>query len=132
MSTTYIDMSLEILQKTDDGDRLDPSDLYLLQTAVNGGLSEIGEVAFMDLHSRCSGGEYKKPWFHDIEHMTRCHEGYVYWKGKQVEHYSFRNYKEEGEAVEELAQRCLHLEKIDVKVSCSNAVWNWEKFATTV
>jgi len=120
-----------ILQKTNDGGDLDPGHLYLVQSAVNGILTEKGKQAFEDLCRQVEAG-YKKPWFHGIEHMTRDHEGYIYWKGKHVEHYSFygpKAWEEEGKEAQELARRCRHLESIGVEVNYSHAVWTWEKYA---
>ena len=81
-----IDMAIEILRKTNDGNDLAPEHLKLVEVAANGWLSEAGEVAFHELHRDVENG-YKKPWLHGIEHLTRDHEGYVYWKGRRVEHY---------------------------------------------
>ena len=123
---TPCDMAIEILRATNDGDDLAPVDLKLLETAVNGWLTEAGEVAFYDLHSRVSGGEYVKPWLCGIEHLTIGHTGYVYWKGIQVEHYSFREYEPLKAAAVELARRCRLLEARGEAVIGLSAVWNWE------
>ena len=40
-----------------------------------------------------------------------------------------RAYSEESkESVQELARRCLYLERVGVEVSCTNVVWNWDKY----
>ena len=100
-----------ILQKTNDGDDLDPRHLKLLEMAVNGFLNEEGEKAFEELYTNVQAG-YKKPWFHGIEHLIRGQSGYVLWKGKVVEHYdSPWAYSAEGKkSAEEVARRCLILE----------------------
>jgi hypothetical protein len=111
--------AIEILQKTDDGDKLSPIDLKLLEMAVNGWLNEAGEVAFDDLYGQVSGGNYSAPWFHGIEHLTIDHGGYVYWKGREVDHYTPSwAYSDEakGHALE-LAERCRLLERIGVEVN---------------
>lgn len=67
--------------------------------------------------------------FHGIEELTKDGQGYIYWKGKHVEHYSFRGEDaeaREAEAAHDLADRCRHLENIGVPVSMTAAVWNWE------
>lgn len=74
MAATPMDMAIEILQKTHDGNDLDPRDLKIVELAVNNFLSEQGEVAFYDLHRRVING-YTKPSFHGVEHLTRDHEG---------------------------------------------------------
>lgn len=128
---TDIDKSLLILQKTDDGNDLAPEQLYLIQTAVNGWLTDEGKKAFQELFEEVDSGHYRKPWFHDIEHLTIDHTGYVYWKGEHVEHYtlSWAYSEEAGESAKELAKRCRHLESIGVKPSATSAVWGWEKYA---
>ncbi len=70
--------------------------------------------------------------FHEIAELTRDGEGYVYYKGAHVEHYSFsaeeRAAGREAEAARELAARCRHLEALGVPVTCGAAVWSWEWF----
>lgn len=119
------DKACFILQKTHDGDDLDPHHLSLIQSAVNGWLTEEGYKIFDDLYKQVERG-YVKPWFHDIEHMTQDTEGYIYWKGHQVEHYSFDNYKDEEAAALELAERCRIMEGIGRVPSCYNVVWVFE------
>ena len=122
--------AIEILQITDDGDKLSPVDLKLLEMAVNGWLNETGEVAFDDLYNRVSGGAYSPPWFHGIEHLTIDHVGYVYWKGRAVEHYtpSWAYSDDAKKHALELAERCRHLERIGVEANTTNAIWKWEQF----
>jgi hypothetical protein len=63
-----------------------------------------------------------------VEHLTQDGEGYVYWKGASVEHYSFRDPAKEVEAAQELAARCRHLEALGVRVSTGTAIWYWGWF----
>jgi hypothetical protein len=109
---SIMDEAIEILEKTDDGDSLTPLDLTLVQNAVNGYLSEAGEVAFADLYRQVADGTYAENtrWFHQIEHLTRDHQGYVYWKGKRVEHFSYSDADREAEGAARLAAKCLALE----------------------
>ena len=130
MTQTASDVAIEILRATRDGEDLDPLDLSLIQSAVNGWLTEAGEVAFYALHYRATHPlGYQKPWLNGIEHLTIDHVGYVYWKGRQVEHYNQPwAWSESGQAsAQELARRCRLLEERGVPVSCSNAIWNWEE-----
>ncbi|MCH7554336.1 MAG: hypothetical protein IIC82_10110 [Chloroflexi bacterium] len=83
------DKAISILHATHDGDDIAPCELSLLESAVNGWLTDEGKVAFDDLHRRVESGEYRKPWLFEVEHLTLDHEGYVYWKGVQVEHFTF-------------------------------------------
>lgn len=64
--------------------------------------------------------------FHGIEELERRSDGYVYWKGAHVEHYTFRDEGEEAAAAHELAGRCRHLESIGVQPSPTKVVWQWD------
>lgn len=110
---SIIDQAIEILQKTNDGELLTRPDLNLVQIAANGNLSERGEVQFAKLHVAVADGTYAqtKRWFHDVEFLSQDHEGYVYWKGKQVEHYSYDDSVREAEAAVRLGERCRSLEE---------------------
>lgn len=69
--------------------------------------------------------------FLDIENLTKDGEGYVYWKGVHVEHYSFRYEQatEERAAAEGLARRCQHLESIGIPVGSGTVTWRWDWYA---
>ncbi|MDD5701049.1 MAG: hypothetical protein PHU23_03270 [Dehalococcoidales bacterium] len=122
------EIACEILQKTHDGDDLAPEHLYLLQNVVNGWVTKAGEEAFQIIHAQVMAGTYKKPWLCGVENLTRDHEGYVYWKGQHVEHYSHDNYEDMKRDAEDLGRRCRYLESIGVEVNCSHAIWTWEKY----
>jgi hypothetical protein len=124
---TNIDKALEILRLTEDGNKLSPSQLYLLQLAVNNHLNELGQQEFNKLHQKVLDGNYQE-FFHDIEHLTQDHEGYISWKGIPVEHYSFRDYEKEKAAAQDLAAMCRHLESIGVEVSWGNVLSGWWKY----
>jgi len=126
-SVSIYDQAIEILHKTHDGNDLAPEHLYLLQEACNHHLTESGEVAFQQLYKNVSDG-YKRPWYHGIEHMTQDHEGFIYWKGSEVEHYSHQTYESADKAARELARRCIALEALGVKPTSGTAVWSWEKY----
>lgn len=70
MKENTCDKAIEILQVTSDGDKLAPLDLKLVESAVNGFLSEEGIKVFNQLHETIVAGKYKHPWFHGIENMT--------------------------------------------------------------
>src|SRR5258708_1371194 len=115
MDGSLIDKALEILSATHDGDDLSPPHLKLLELAVNGFLNEQGQLAFEELYQNAKKTDgYNVPWFHDIEHLTRDHQGFVLWKGQQVEHHDSRwAYSEEArKAAEEVARRCRLLEYV--------------------
>lgn len=116
--------AIQILQLTNDGDKLSPGQLHLLELAVNSNLSEIGQQDFDELYKKVLENNYQE-WFHNIEHLTEDHEGYIYWRGIQVEHYSHRDFEEEKADAQELATRCRYLESINVEVSQITAIWHW-------
>lgn len=113
-----IDMACEILEKTNDGDDLAPHHLKLLEIAVNGWLSEQGKVSFYELYAQVKKG-YRKPWFHGVKNLTIDHVGYVYWKGKEVEHYTPRwSYSDKAhESAIELGKLCEQIESEGLEVN---------------
>lgn len=124
-----IDRCIEILQHTNDGNHLAPEHLYLVQamTDTNAyGVSASAEVFFDELHRRVMNGSYDhtKVWFRGIENLTRDHEGYVYWRGISVEHYSFSADDKDSEyaAAKQLVQRCLDLEAKNIPVNGSTVL----------
>ena len=129
MKENTCDKAIAILQATSDGDNLAPLDLKLVESAVNGFLTEEGIKAFNRLHETVIAGKYKQPWFHGIENMTIDHVGYIYWKGIVVEHYERPwAYSEEAkESAKELERRCKILESKDIPLSVTTAIWRWEK-----
>jgi|SRR5579871_3055052 len=128
---TYSDQALEIVQGTRDGNDLAPEHLKLVELCVNGWLSEAGEVAFAELYANVTKPKgYTRPWLHGIEHLTKDHAGFVYWKGRAVEHYSFYGddaFEHEKAAAEEIARRCRILEARSEPISTSSVVWRWEE-----
>ena len=117
-----IDRCIEILQRTRDGNALAPSHLKLVETMCNAGIcavSEAVEIVFDELYRRVVDGSYDhtKVWFHGIEHLTRDHDGYVLWRGRIVEHYSFTDYDREHAAAVALAERCRSLEARGIPVT---------------
>ena len=127
--TQFCDMAITILSKTRDGDDLAPEHLWLLQEAVNGHLNDVGVSAFNDLHRNVVGGTYARPWLHDVEHLTRDHNGYVYWKSQEIDHWSGDlPYSERGRVqATELARRCMILESKGVPINSSTVIWRWEE-----
>jgi len=129
----FTERAVEILQATSDGDELAPTHLSLVQAAVNGHLNESGEAAFAELHQNATkAGGYTAPWFHGIEHLTIERLGFVCWKGRQIEHFTLRNfaYTERGkQAAEELAERCRTLEKRNIAVGWINVALDWPEIS---
>jgi hypothetical protein len=105
--------AIEVLRLTNDGSELTAQDLALVGCIINSSahsVSELHEVAFDELHSAVTAGRYV-PALHGIEHLTIDHQGYVYWKGQNIEHYSFKDKTAEKQAAIELAKRCRMLEE---------------------
>ncbi|CAG0983957.1 hypothetical protein METP3_02245 [Methanosarcinales archaeon] len=127
MKEDTCDKAIEILQATSDGDKLDPLDLKLVESAVNGFLTAEGIEAFNKLHKTVANGEYKQPWFHGIENMTIDHVGYVYWKGVVIEHYErpWAYSKDAKENAQELKRRCEILESKGISPNITTVIWNW-------
>lgn len=124
---TVTEDAIEILRATRDGDDLAPEHLKLVESAVNGFLNELGTKAFVDLLASVRGG-YRKPWLHGIEHLTRDLQGYVYWKGQRIEHWSGDvPYSERGrQAAVELQRRCMILEATGEPINTGSVIWRWE------
>jgi hypothetical protein len=114
-----VDKALVILQKTNDGDDLTPTHLKLLELAVNGQLNDRGLAEFDKLYQSVAAGEYVRPAYLGVEFMDRDQEGYVYFKGQQVEHYSsFWAYSLDAKAsLKRLQQECLFLESKGLPVN---------------
>ena len=127
MSANACDLACDILRVTKDGELLAPPDLKLLELAVNGFLNEAGEAAFMELHRNATKPEgYTVPWFLGIEHMTRDHQRYIYWKGVRIEHFDHDHWRQDGwrermkADAEALASHCLALEALGIAPTATN------------
>jgi len=71
--------------------------------------------------------------FAGIAELTKANGGFIYWRGIEVEHYSFTGDDSEAEeqaAPLDLAARCRHLESLGVPVLGSTAIWHWDWFKT--
>ena len=122
------ELAITIIQQTNDGSKLSPEHLKLVENAVNGYLNENGQQAFEQLYKDVVSGRYVKPYLNDVENITINHEGYVYWKDKQIEHFNF-SYAWSIDAIRychELRRRCLYLEEHHIEVSCQSVVWKWD------
>lgn len=126
-SSDLIDQSLDILRLSNDGESLDPFHLGLVEAAVNNNLTEIGIQTFRQLHVDVTAGKYVKPWLCGVEFVTRDLQGYVYWKGAVVEHFTFSAIPPERlkPMTEALARKCLHLERLGLPVTGCNYLNGW-------
>ena len=124
---TLIDKACAILEKTNDGNDLTPQHLKLTENAVNGFLNEKGLEAFEELYKTVEAGEYKRPAYLGVEFMDRDQEGYVYFKGEDVEHYSsFYAFSYSAQAdLKVLQNKCLFMEQIKQSVK-QHMQCDWE------
>lgn len=113
------DKAIAILAATQDGQRLARLDLKLVELAGNDNLSDKGLAALDTLHQQVLAGTYEPEhhYLFGIEHLTRDSEGYVYWKNRQVEHYSHQDPDDMKRDAQALAERCLALEAKGFPVS---------------
>lgn len=114
---------IDILERTRDGNDLDPYDLYLCQEAVNGRLNNDGSQIMNDILKNVKAGEYQKQWMYGIEGLARESDGYITWRGTVVEHFSYRNIEDERNSALELAETCRSLEERGLPVTSGTAVW---------
>jgi hypothetical protein len=123
-----IKLALEIIRATDDGSKLAPQHLKLVELAINGFLSEDGHKAFHQLHADVLGGTYRWPWFKEIENLILDEVGYVCWKGQIVEHFEIAYaYSAKSTAYgREIARRCSILDAHGITPSIQAIVW-WDK-----
>ena len=123
-----IDRALVILSRTNDGDDLIPSDLWLVQEAVNGRLNERGHQAYLELCRRIDAG-YAIGWLHGIEHLAMAPDRYISWRGEIVEHYDerLRTSDDGHRQALEIARRCRILEERGESVNSTAVVWTWRE-----
>jgi hypothetical protein len=122
---SLIEQSIEILDRSRDGNDLEPFHLSLVQGAVNNHLTARGVEAFHQLYDSVTSGQYAKPWLAGVEHVTWDHQGYVYWKGSRVEHFTFSVMEEDQlkHTTQRLAERCRHIEALGLPV-CGRSYFN--------
>lgn len=110
-----IDKCLKIIELTNDGDKLSPNQLGLTELAVNGRLNELGLKKLDELYNKVINNEDYTEWLNNITFMTIDHEGYVYFKRKDLEHYNTPwAYSEEG------IMETLRLQKICILMENNN------------
>jgi len=122
---SLIEQSLEILDRTRDGNDLEPFHLSLVQAAVNNHLTARGVEAFQRLYDGVASGQYTKPWLAGVEHVTRDHQGYIYWKGSRIEHFTFSvmDADQLRQTTQRLAEKCRHIEALGLPV-CGRSYFN--------
>ncbi len=123
------EMTIAILQATDDGDKLSPSDLVLVELAVNDMLNPDGIEAFRQLHHNATKTKgYTVPFLFNIEHLTIDHDRFILWKGIVVEHFDHGVWRKPGweermrDDAEEVAATCRLLESKGVEPSTATVL----------
>jgi len=121
-----MDLAIEIIKSTNDGNDLDIFDLLLVENAVNGNLSKIEKKFIKKLFENVKKG-YIKPYLHKINNLTINNEGFVFWKNHQVEHYTIPwAYTDDGKKCAlELADRCKEIEIKGEIPTIEKVIWNW-------
>ena len=122
-----IEQSIDILRDSRDGEDLDPAHLSLVEAAVNNNLTERGVQAFRQLHADVIAGKYTKPWLCGVEHVTRDLQGYVYWKGNHIEHFTFSamDAAHLKAITQRLGEKCRHIEALGLPVCGSTYLNSW-------
>jgi len=132
-SKNIFDDVLTVIQKTNDGANLSPKDLHLTECAINGFLTEEGIAEFYSVYHRVIDGTYDKlkNYLFGVEHITKDHECYVYYKGKHIDHFTFNgDYKGERQAAIKAAKICSLLESKNIEVSPLTYCWKVEDYLT--
>jgi len=119
--------AIEILRLTQDGNALSPFHLHLLQESANRNLNQKGQEAFQMLYAYVIDGSYARPWLAGVEHVTADTNGYVYWKGIQIEHFSLNRMNAQAirEGAVAISRTCRHLEAIGIPVTTGNYLSGW-------
>lgn len=106
--------AIHMLTLTSDGTRLAPKHLKLLEMAVNRQINDEGLAAFDAVYRNVVTGNYDsmKVWLCGVEDVTRDNQGYVYFKGNHVDHFSHSDATEMRQAAEMLSLICLRLERL--------------------
>lgn len=143
------ELTLEILQATNDGNKLRPWQLDLLQTAINNKLTEDGERLFRLLYQVVQEGTQWQYFslstlverlnnpdtpipviaLHGVPHLDYDNRGNIYWKGMCVEHYTHPTSSEMADSARRLGQRCQHLEDLGIPLEyLSGCLFHYEEW----
>lgn len=121
MENRTISKAIAILGMTEDGARLTPEHMAIVDIAAQGQLTEKGLMELDALLESVKSGAYEQAgWLSclcGIPGLRQDAAGYVYWKGSRVEHYSHKDREAKCRAAQALAQKCLSLERRGIPVS---------------
>lgn len=122
--------ALQILEATADGSKLSPKHLHLLELAVNNYLSPKGQQAFDELHQQVITGSYDAStvYLYGAPYITKDHEGYIYYKGQHIDHFTHKIWEEEKRDAFRAFKRCQLLESKGVQINSVTYCWRVEDF----
>ena len=122
----------EIMSLTNNGRDLDFQNLKRLNVYFDGYKTEFPkeeEVHYAELLGKARNGVFNTPWFHGVENMTMDSQGYIYWRGNHIDHYSFDDLLAERESLLDLEKQCLILESKGFDVDARNVLCPYLKDA---
>lgn len=122
---------IAILAATHDGDDLYQHQVTVCRAALNDAPNPDTDAAVEALHQLIDKGDFqgRHNWFHGVRHLVKDSHGYIHWRDRIVEHYSFGDRSDEERAAAlELGNTCQMLEAKDLPVN-SRTVINSETFA---
>ncbi len=130
------EMAIAILQATNDGDKLSPTDLKLVELAVNDMLNPVGIESFRQLHRNATKPEgYTAPFLFGIEHLTIDHDRVIRWKGVAVEQFDHSVWRESGwqdrmrSDAAGVAATCRQLEAEGIQPTTASVLARWDATA---
>lgn len=122
MKTT--EQALAIYTETVKGLYLKLQDRVSVAYAMHFSLNGEETLHLQALHANIFNESYYPPgfWLHGIKYLTKAATGYVFWKGVEVEHFSFQDLEREKCAALKLAEKCLLLEEKKFVVNSRTAL----------
>lgn len=64
---------------------------------------------------------------HGVKNISYDRQGYIYWKGQEVEHFNCPTASNMANPTKELERRCKILEARRVAVNASSVIWKWDE-----
>lgn len=125
-----LDKAIAISEATNDGRALTEEDSDLLWRAYNDRLDAAGQQEFDRLHDDVVNSRYdmSRMWLLGVENVTRDDMGYVYWRGKNIEHFSHDDPNAMRIAAQSLSLVCRYLERTGCQVNSSSYFQAWDEF----
>lgn len=120
LRTEVTNLATEILALTEQGALLTPWDFSFVKNLS--GLDGAFDVlpGLKQLKQEITNGSYSTSfeWFHGLKYLAKNGQGYVFWKGVSIEHFSYgENSAGERDAAIRLEARCRKLESLGFPVT---------------